>query len=117
MGTSTNGILFFGITASEPESAEEIADYLELDLLIEEDSDDAMEEVIGSVTDFPLDYHCANEHPIPFIYAEKFVALRGYTEEIDSLPEIPTATVKELAQAADKLGWDGPSWYLVSWWG
>jgi hypothetical protein len=116
MGQSTDGLLFFGITHNEEEDECSVARTLGFKVT-EEDEHDSYGLLERNLPEgLSYDSHCSCEYSMPIIHACLFQAWRGSPVEIKELPEIEPELVAKLEAYAEKLGWDGPRWYLASMW-
>ena len=118
MGQSTDAYLFYGI-----ESGDEHTDRREvletLGLLKEGDEEDDYYDIDDWLPEgIKGDSHCSGDYAIPLICIEEtyMSASRGYPHKFDKLPEVNKEKAKLLAEYAEKLGWDPPSWMIVSMW-
>ena len=144
MGTSTDGIVFFGMTKEVEEGAPDewpnnwcISDY-ELAygrFIMGEEFDD-----VDSIYDLPeeqrqrirdhmkewpieVDYHGSSDYEIPYIYIKgsREFSKRGYAAKlnISEMESFITEENKNLLRSfAEKMHFklDEPDWYLVSYW-
>lgn len=134
MGTSTNGILFYGVDLGEwvqPTSwhydlYEDGWEYEYLHRLgVKPDRDNwysyqLVKQYFGG--DFGINTHCSDEYPMYYIYGKKFQSRRGYSQRINEkdLMESKSAhkQVIELANALDiEIDPADIGWHLVSYWG
>lgn len=147
MGTSTNGILAYGIDLGEDFGF----DYDEPQpAWIDDEDDEAPETVLLAANGFTepepdittdrdgwrswrsrqrdakkdlgveLVHYCSGDVPMYILAAKHFEVYRGDTEEVDF--DLPKNANERLAWALDVLGLDKfkdqrPKWLLASWWG
>ena len=120
MGMSVDAYMFYGIEAEEEMSIDDQRELLVSLGLCDEDI--PMDEWWDFDSYFPEgikgDCHLSTAHSIPFICIENTfkVAAFGEAHKFDELPELDPDEVKILHEYAEKLGWDPPSWMIVSMW-
>lgn len=118
MGTSTNGILFYGFIQTEEgeggweEAHSRLWDDIDLALHFEKR------------TGLVFDIHCSNTSPLYYLAINDahFLARRGYPETIDiSKLTVNPEWEQKLRDYASSVGIDLSSqlagWYLASYWG
>lgn len=123
MGTSTNGLLYYGfdfLTEDEGDATQELTDFLGL----EDDEKEPYYDVTHDNPHIRIDYHGSDGYPVWFIAYKplSFTALRGYPEAIDlkMLNDQDYAAIDKILQAfceEHNIPWQQPHWRLASYWG
>lgn len=115
MGQSTDAYLFYGISADDLEDMDDILKTLGYP----DEGGDSFNALNAFLPDgLEQENHCSCDYPIPAICiaSTKKWAWRGNPTRFDELPPVDEKLKQTLTEYAEKLGWDPPSWMIVSMW-
>ena len=121
MGVSTNAYLYYGIDIFDQEGDIALPDKIFEGLDEEEQDDFDLDEYLEeALIPFGLEYgtHGCEDCLVHYIAAKKYIAYRGYPEEVDDLGVKPEWD-KQLEAFCEATGFEfkKPGWRLASYWG